>query len=458
MNNEITGIDLVLILFYILLILMIGYGYSRKFNQSYLRRYFMQGLLLKLVCGLGFGATYVYYYGGGDTQMYFRGAAAVYEALFSGKGFNVFFDNSILTYGSMTTRFTQRIAGFVNLFALNSFWSCTLLFAALSFIGLWLIFTSFNRLFPHLHKQLAIAALFVPGVVFWSSGIMKDSICMLFVGVIVYAVQNIFLFDRKKFSAALLLIAGFYTLVNLKAYIAMAMLVAIALYALLGLKSRIRNSSIQVLVMPLAAVVIMWGAALAMNRIGESLERYSFENIMETAQTYQGYHARTSVAGRGGSAVRTGSGYTLGDIDYSNPLSIAAKFPLAINVTFFRPYLWEVRNPVMLLSALESTIILLFTLGVIWRNGIIKFFKAIFTRKEVLFCLTFALIFGFAVGFTTYNFGSLVRYKAPCVPFFLIGLVLINEKYYVSKMKAKAPVLSRAVAGKQNVQSNTVQS
>jgi hypothetical protein len=440
MNYEISGIDIVLILLYASFILMIGYGYSRKFKQSFLRNYFIRGLALKLLCGFGFGIVYVYYYGGGDTLLYFRGASAIYEAIFSGQeGLSALFDDSVLIRGSDATRFTQRFAGAINIFSLNSYWACTLLFAALSFIGLWLLFISFYRLFPLFHKQLAIATLFVPGVVFWSSGIMKDSICMFFVGVIVYAVQNIYLFNRNKLFSILLLAASFYVIISLKAYIALAMLVAIALYALLALKSNIRNPTAKIVVMPFAAVVIFGGAAFAMNQIGASLERYSLENIVETAQTYQGYHYRTSVAGRGGSAVRTGSSYSLGDINYANPLSIAGKFPLAVNVTFFRPYIWEVKNPVMLLSAIESTCILLFTLLVIRRTGIRKFVKALFTNKEILFCITFALIFGFAVGFTTYNFGSLVRYKAPCIPFFLIALVLIQNQYgKVKKLKRPA--------------------
>ena len=33
-----------------------------------------------------------------------------------------------------------------------------------------------------------------------------------------------------------------------------------------------------------------------------------------------------------------------------------------------------------------------------------------------------SIIFGFAVGFTAYNFGALVRYKIPCLP--TVGIVL----------------------------------
>lgn len=426
MNNQITGLDVVLIFLYIALILAVGYSFSQKLRYKVIRSYFMKGLALKLLCGLGFAWVYVYYYGGGDTQMYFKGASTIYKAILA-DGFGAFFDDNILSYGSKATIFTQRIAGVVNLFAFNSFWSCTLLFAAFSFIGQWLLFVSFFRLFPNLHKSLAIVTLFIPGVIFWSSGIMKDSLCMLFVGVIIYAIQNVFIFKKNKVFYSILAIVGFIIITNLKAYVSLALVASIALYTLLILRSSIKNTAMRALVMPVASAIIIVGCVFAMNKIGDSLKKFSLENLVETAQIYQGYHTRTSVAGKGNAGVRTGTAYSLGEVNFNNPLSIASKFPLAINVTYFRPYVWEVRNPVMLLSALESTFIFFFFLGVIKRKGVGKFFKMAVTNKEVLFCLTFAMIFGFAVGFTAYNFGSLVRYKAPCIPFFLIALVIINS-------------------------------
>jgi len=457
MNNYITGLDIVLIILFLGLILAVGYTFSRRLPKV-LQGYFVKALTLKLFCGLGFGWVYVYYYGGGDTQMYFRGASSFFDAFTMGRrGFDALLDNDILLYGSAATIFTKQITAVINLFAFNSYWACTLIFAGLSFIGLWLLFLSFYRLFPKLYKPLAIVTLFVPGVVFWSSGIMKDSICMLFIGVVVYAVQNIFLFRQKKIVSAIFIAIGFYTLVNLKAYIAIALLLSIALYALLVLKTNIKNKTLQIVIMPLAAIVILVAVIFTMNQIGESFERYSIENLSETAQTYQGYHERISYAGRG-STVRTGSGYTLGEIDYNDPLGILAKFPAAVNVTFFRPYVWEVSNPVMLLSALESLAILIFTFFVIRKAGVVQFFRLAFGKKEVIFCLSFALVFGFAVGFTTYNFGSLVRYKSPCIPLYLIALVIIHEKHYGVKSLANPSSKSKQLREKHSLQNSFARS
>ncbi|MBK9533341.1 MAG: hypothetical protein IPO42_16435 [Chitinophagaceae bacterium] len=46
----------------------------------------------------------------------------------------------------------------------------------------------------------------------------------------------------------------------------------------------------------------------------------------------------------------------------------------------------------------------------------------------ILYCLLFALLFALFVGATTANFGTLVRYKIPCLPFYIIALYLIHDR------------------------------
>jgi hypothetical protein len=43
----------------------------------------------------------------------------------------------------------------------------------------------------------------------------------------------------------------------------------------------------------------------------------------------------------------------------------------------------------------------------------------------VLYCFLFAMLFALFVGATTLNFGTLCRYKIPCMPFYVIALLLI---------------------------------
>ena len=61
-------------------------------------------------------------------------------------------------------------------------------------------------------------------------------------------------------------------------------------------------------------------------------------------------------------------------------------------------------------------------------------------KKDVIFSLLFALF----VGATTPNFGTLCRYKIPCMPFYIISLFLIMDKY--GKLKLKSSPFNKVAA------------
>ena len=62
--------------------------------------------------------------------------------------------------------------------------------------------------------------------------------------------------------------------------------------------------------------------------------------------------------------------------------------------------------------------------------GLKKIWATISRDPTIQFSLVFTLIFAFAVGISSYNFGTLTRYKIPCMPFYGAALILI---YYDNK-------------------------
>ncbi len=77
----------------------------------------------------------------------------------------------------------------------------------------------------------------------------------------------------------------------------------------------------------------------------------------------------------------------------------------------------------MLLSAVESFVFLILCIVILIRqkgNTI----RAML-NPNVLFCWVFSLTFAFAVGVSTFNFGTLARYKIPMLPFLLTALLLV---------------------------------
>ena len=83
--------------------------------------------------------------------------------------------------------------------------------------------------------------------------------------------------------------------------------------------------------------------------------RYAPDRIAETAMI-------TAYDIRYGWGQDAGSHYTLGNLDGSFS-SMIAMAPAAINVSLFRPYLWEASNPLMFIAAVEALFLLVMTIG-----------------------------------------------------------------------------------------------
>jgi hypothetical protein len=309
-------------------------------------------------------------------------------------------------------------------FGMGSYFSATLLLALATYIGTWKLFVLFANKYPSLAREFAIAMLFVPSVVFWGSGISKDSLIYCSVGLILYHIEV--LFNKKGFapgSLIVILIAGYFALI-VKAYVIVSLVPAVLLWRTLYMKEKIKSPLLRRLILPVVLIGALTAITYSLDILGKYNPAYSIDNFLETAQSMQGWHYRegentSEQHGRG-------SSYTLGDYDATTWKGMLKVFPAAVNVTFFRPYLWEASGAAVVAQALESFALLIFTLYVLIKVGPIRVYSFVSGNSLVLMSLVFALFFGFAVGFSSYNFGALSRYKIPCMPFFVSALFIIH--------------------------------
>ncbi len=403
--------------------------------------YFIPAISLKILGALALGFIYQYYYEGGDTFTYFeKGSRYIWEAFLDspGKAMELIFANGeyqtstyeyaskIIFYQDLPSYFVVRVAGLFDIITFHTYSATAVLFAVVSFSGLWAMFINFYKFYPKLHLGLAIAIFFIPSVFFWGSGLLKDSITLGAVGWATYAFSNIFFFRKKIIFSVLVLLLALFVIYEIKIYILLCLVPAFMIWVYLSYMQQVNNLVLKTMVLPFSLSILILGGYLSIKGIGAENRRYNIENITQTAEATARW--LTYVSMREG-----GSGYTLGDFDYS-PSGIIEKAPSAIWVTLFRPYLWEIKNPVMLLSAIESFALLTFTLIVFLVSGYRGKLKSIFTHPIVIFCFSFTIAFSFAVGISTYNFGSLVRYKIPMLPFYLTGLFIL---LYYSKRRKK---------------------
>ena len=410
------------------------------------RRFFIPALTVKFAGAIIVGLIYQFYYGGGDTFSFTtHGSSHIWEAFLDspGKAFRMLtlnagerdpetfeYTSRIPFYKDRSSYFIIRVAGLFSFFSFHTYSTIALFFALLSFTGSWAFYNVFCNLYNHLSKPLAYGILFVPSVFFWGSGILKDTLTLAALGWFTYAIYRLFIINKRSLSSLVLIAISSYVLINVKIYIFLCFAPAAILWVFIYKSSQIRSQFIKIITLPFFLVI---GAGIGYYAIDSASgldNRYQLDHLAERAMITA--HDIRYMTGR-----NAGSGYSLGELDgsFTNMLLLA---PAAINVSLFRPYLWEVRNPLMLISALESFAILILTLWIIFRKGrtLIPQLK----NPNILFCLIFSLTFAFAVGVATYNFGSLSRYKIPLFPFYLTALVLLNDEQKGSRSMTNVTV------------------
>ncbi len=445
-----TTWDLILTPIYLIILTAIA---KRQRDKRYpeghpLRRYYLPGLYVKFFGAIFIALIYQYYYGGGDTYNFFHHSRVINSAFSDSFStwWKLILRSSVETnpelydyrirmfwYNDPASYLVSVIGAVFGLLNSTSYIPIALLFAFFSYTGIWAMYRTFTTLYPSLHKQLAVAFLFIPSIFVWGSAIFKDTVCMFGLGWLTYTVFRIFI--NKDFSVknVFLLVLSFYLLYKVKIYILMAFLPALAIWLLTTYSSRIASNALRWVVRFAFIAFLLVAFIFAARLFAEELHKYSLENIAETAATTRGWINYASGD--------EGSAYDLGEFDPSIG-GMIKKFPQAVVVTLFRPFPWEARKVIVLLSALEALAFVYFTFRAFRKRGLGSGFKMIFKDPNLFFCFTFSIIFAFAVGISSYNFGALSRYKIPCLPFYATMLIVL---LYKDQQPAPAPVRKRPV-------------
>ncbi|MBL7858087.1 MAG: hypothetical protein JNM57_10405 [Cyclobacteriaceae bacterium] len=418
----------------IMLLYFVAYLVRNRVTDEVNRVYFLPALSLKIFGALAVGFIYQFYYAGGDTFNYHtHGSRHIWNAFVDSPTLGLkllltdgttvapkgtyLYASRILFFSDPSSYVVIRLAALFDLVTFSSYSATAVLFAAVSFGGMWLFFQTFYEDFPHLHRWIAIAAFFIPSVFFWGSGLLKDTITLGCLAIATYCVKRIFFNRQISISNILLLLLSLYIMFAIKKYILLCFLPATMLWIFIRNLSMVKSFLLKVMLVPFVVGLMVVSGYYLIKKIAEDDARYSLEKIAITAKVTAydiGFYTGKDA----------GSGYSLGELDgtFSGMLKLA---PQAINVSLFRPYLWEVRNPLMLLSALESLGLLFLTGYAFYRAR--HFLLRALGNPTILFCLMFSITFAFAVGVSTFNFGTLTRYKIPLLPFYFMALVLMID-------------------------------
>jgi hypothetical protein len=299
----------------------------------------------------------------------------------------------------------------------NSLYAIALVFSFVSFFSKMALYqVGRENLAVRYRPHMLLAILLLPSVVFWSSGLVKESLTVAGISLLVFGAHR--LFDRRLVRGLLALVVGGVLVALTKPYVLFAFAISAGVW--LYWRSAVRPSEghrlrLRPLHVGLAALVVVGGVIA----LGQLFPRYSFTNLGTEVATLQGVTLR----GRGG-----GSSYEFGDPTETSLGGQLYFAPVGLIYALFRPLLFEAYNVPMAMSALEVTF-LTFALGrVLIARRWMDTWRMFVSSPFLVFAAVFALGVATAVGLSSTNLGTLVRYRMPILPFYAILLFVLGAR------------------------------
>jgi hypothetical protein len=304
-----------------------------------------------------------------------------------------FHDNSIII----------QLNAFIYLFSFGYYQVHTVFMCFIALCGQVALYKTFYPIMPEKRDALLIAVFLIPSVLFWSSGVLKESIIVFSLGMLLYHLFKSL--NSGHYKHFLLFILFFILLLFAKMYVFAALLPTIV--SLFAVKIFRKN-------VPLTFIVVH----VILFAIGTNTYFIHEEGdvIWFLHQKQQGF-IHTAIALKAGSYF---------DINYLEPniWSLLKNTPQAIFNTLFRPHLLDSKSILILMAAIENTILV-----VLIMMAIIYFKKPKPEMKQYIYAaIFFTITLSTLIGLLNPVLGSITRYRVPVTSLcFIVVFIFIDD-------------------------------
>lgn len=428
--------DYFLFFFYSLFFFWLTKRILKKNSNSKEYKFFLYAWFFKIAACLLYSWMIVYYYGYGDPIGYYQFGNILRNAILDDVGnLSYLFQSGsefkqIAYYFSSDTELfpyfgyydveanylLHKLVALLSFFTFNRFLIISLCFALIGFWGQVFLYKALKKLNVNQETTIAISCLFIPSFLFWSSGLAKEPVAILASGVLFYYIVSLFVKEKLRFKQTLIILLAGYFLFVVKNYIFACLILSLIIWFLynsiekLSRRDRMLKFTFMFLIFIVAAieVVFLWN----------SIQGIMVENVAETISTNLTIYRNVYEHQAGGQSL-----IEVANFDKSDAASTLAFIPQGLVNVFFRPWPWEVATPLMALTVLENMFFLFLFIKTLINTKL--FFRGTGLNKQFqVFILTFSLSLALIIGASTFNFGTLVRYRIPFLPFWLFFLLI----------------------------------
>lgn len=349
---------------------------------------FILAWVLKVCGAVGVGFLYSSYYSGGDTFNYLHDL----ELLEQNASTGFLFKDQPRAWYFVTWVYL------LYLLSSSNYWVLAAVLSTISFIGTWAFYQELKQL-QIKRWTIQFALFFIPSVVFWTSGLMKETVSFTIINLVFYFLLCV----RRKASDFGIHLFGalIFTLVlyYLKYYLFAPLLLVVILFLVihftknkLSRKQLFWSLTIVVVCVPLVISVLH--------------PNMNFNFFLEALHNN---YSRT---------LKYSSANAIIPISYDGSfLSFLINIPNALFIGLFRPLLLEGWDILSFLLGVEN--LLVFCLFVLALRNVIKTPK--FNYKTLFLLSVFFIVFlAVVLPIASPNYGSLVRYRTAYYPLFVL--------------------------------------
>lgn len=407
---------LLLVNIILLLALIVG-GYWFSASKSELYKYYWPGLIFKLTMGICLGLVYSIYYSGGDTWTFFGEAIKLGKVAFTSFDslINIYFkdDYSLITNYSYSLQpraaFMTKILAPLTIITDNNYWLTSCYISLFSFMGYWILANNLYKILG-VRWMAVIPTLFFPSIVFWSSGVMKESVAMGAMAAVVGIFIKIYLEKKVALSELFVLVLGLILLLFLKYYFAAILIVSILSLFLSRLTIPVKvNWLIEIGLISTIFVLILIIASFTHPNF------YPPRILFVLVENYKAYHAASN-----------GNNVVVFNNLAPDITSFLVHAPKALLSGMFFPLWYADFTIFRVLAVVENWVILLVFL---FSLKYLALPKNRDLRILVLTAVLFIIISAIFITFSTPNLGTLTRYKIGySVVFIVLVTTLLRNK------------------------------
>jgi hypothetical protein len=310
------------------------------------------------------------------------------------KKYRHFFSSHNSFWNDLRHIYMVKLVAVMNIFSGSRYYINVIFFEFLTFFGPVAIIRVFKDVFKGKLPIIAGAMFTIPSFVFWSSGIHKDGLVFMVIGLITYCMHQYF---TKNKSVRLLLYACLLLLLifPLRNYVTLAVIPAlIAWWWASSLKT------------------FQWVPFIVIAVLGTIL-------FFTTKFIHPKINLPVAIVMRNKEFIQLGGNSMMPQPELkSNFISFVMNAPSALNHALARPYLHEINSITYFLSAIEIT--------ALWIIVIIWFFRHHgnpYKKPVILFLLMLSMIVLLLTGYIVPQIGALVRYRSIYLPLIIIPLM-----------------------------------